>query len=329
MRFKEDVTIKRGEDHLMKNWSSNRIIAIGDLHGDYRIFVEILKMCKLINNNLDWTGGDTYLVQLGDTLDGKRPGTKIDNSFKKESGEVEIIRLIIDLDARAKNVNGRVISLIGNHELYPYYLSKDKEFIRDYVKTKDIKQFRKVYKMDRIKFLMPGGIGGSLFGRTRPLILQLGKFIFIHGSITDKLIRNGKDPRTGKIDIAKINKETSLWLQGGGKIPEYLKKMDEGNPVFSREYSKSITFDEKECSKFDKQLRFFNQANYVVMGHSRFKEINGACDNTLIRTDISLSRAFGGTISSKTLQALEIIHLSGTKKPEINIISQTGKVKLS
>ena len=122
--------------------------------------------------------------------------------------------------------------------------------------------------------------------------------------------------------------ETGLWLQGKGKIPKYLEEMDEENPVFSRLYSKSKSFNEKECSKFDKQLKFFSGANYVVMGHSRFKQINSACNNTLIRTDISLSRAFGGTLSSKTLQALEIIQVPG-KKAEINIIGQTGKVKLS
>ena len=182
----------------------NKIIAIGDLHGDFQIFIRILQMCNLVNKKLEWTGEDTYLVQLGDTLDGKRPETKIEKSFLEESGEVEIIRLILDLDAQAKKFNGRVISLIGNHELYPYYLKNDKQFIRDYVKTKDIEQFRKVYNADRIKFLMPGGIGGSLIGRTRPLILQLGEFIFIHGSITDKLIRNGLSSKTGKVDIAKI-----------------------------------------------------------------------------------------------------------------------------
>lgn len=306
----------------------NKIIAIGDLHGDFQVFLKILLMCDLINKKLEWIGGDTFLVQMGDTLDGKRPDSNIEKSFLKESGEVEIIRLILNLDAQAKKFNGRVISLLGNHELYPYYLKNDKQFIRDYVKKKDIQQFRKVYNTDRIKFLTPGGIGGSLFGRTRPLILQLGEFIFVHGSITDKLIKSGLNPKTGKVDISKINMETSLWLQGEGEIPDYLKEMDEENPVFSRLYSKSKTFDKKECSSFDKQLKFFNGANYVVMGHSRFKEINSVCNNSLIRIDISLSRAFGGNLSNKTLQALEIIQVPG-KKSEINVISQNGKVKLS
>ena len=305
----------------------NKIIAMGDLHGDYEVFVNMLIMCNLVDNKIDWIGGNTYLIQLGDTLDGKRPDTVIEKAFLQISGEIEIIELIIKLDVQAKRFGGRVISLIGNHELYPYYMKNDKDFIRDYVKTADIKNFQKKYKIDRIDFLLPGGMGGSFFGRTRPLILQLGEFIFVHGSITDKLIIHGLDKETGKVDIDKINRDTGDWLQGKGNIPEYLVKMDEENPVFSRYYSNSRTFNKEECSKFDKQLKFFDGANYVVMGHSRFKDINSACNNTLIRTDVSLSRAFGGTLASKSLQALEIIQKNG-KKPVIYIITKNGKVKL-
>ena len=309
------------------SFKNNKIIAIGDLHGDYQIFIKVLQMCNLINKNLDWIGKDTYVVQLGDTLDGKRPETAIDSGFLQESGEIEIIKFILVLDAQAKRKGGRVISLIGNHELYPYYFKNDKQFIRDYVKKKDIKQFKKVYKTDRIKFLKPGGLGGCLLGRTRPLVLQLGEFIFVHGSLTDRLIEHNLDPETGKVDISKINETTSLWLQGKAKIPKFLEKMDGENPVFSRLYSKEKTFDKKECAKFNDQIKLFEGANYVVMGHSRFEEINSACNNTLIRTDISLSRAFGGTLFSKTLQALEIKQYPD-KNPEIKVITKGGKIAL-
>ena len=63
-----------------------------------------------IDKNLDWIGKDTYLIQLGDTLDGKRPETAIDSAFLEESGEIEIIRLILNLDAQARTKNSRVIS---------------------------------------------------------------------------------------------------------------------------------------------------------------------------------------------------------------------------
>lgn len=306
----------------------NKIIAIGDLHGDYKIFIKVLSMCNLIDENLTWIGGNTYLVQLGDTLDGKRPETKIDKQFLEESGEVEIIKIILELDSQAKKYNGRVISLLGNHELYPYYLENNKQFIRDFVKTKDIEQFKKVYNIDRINFLKPGGIGGSLLGRTRPLILKLGQFLFVHGSITDKLIEINLDPKTGYVDINKINNDTSMWMQGKGVVPEYLKSMNNENPLFSRIYSKSQTLYESECTKCSEHLKVFDGVNYVIMGHSRFKDINTTCSSKLIRTDVSLSRAFGGTLSDKYLQALEIIQ-EKDKPPIINVITKENTFRLS
>ena len=307
-------------------YNYNKIIAIGDIHGDYQVFIKCLLMANLIDYNHNWIGGDTYLIQLGDTLDGKRPGVKIDPEFLKQSGEVEIIRYLLYLDSQAKTKGGRVISLIGNHELYPYYLQNDKIFTNDFVKTSDIKMFKTfAHGTDRIKFLQPGNSGGILLGKTRKLVLQLGEFLFIHGSITDKLINTNIVNR--KVSISKINNDTSNWLQGKGKIPECLSDMSDENPVFSRMYSNKKVFNESECKKLDKQLEYFDNVNYVVMGHSRFKKINSTCSKKLIRIDVSLSRAFGGKLDDKELQALEINQYPD-RNPDIKVITEKGKVTL-
>ena len=303
-----------------------RIVCIGDIHGDFQIFKKVLAMCKLIDESDNWIGGDTYLVQLGDTLDGKRPNVVIEKEFLEQSGEVEIIKFILELDAMAKTKGGRVISILGNHELYPYYLASDSNFIKEYVKESDIKAFKKNYNTERIKFLRPGGLGGSLLGRTRPLLLQLGQFLFVHGSITDDLITSNLKS-DGFVDISKINKDTSMWLQGKSNIPSYLSGPESGNPVFSREYSETKTIKSEICKKINDQIKKFKGVNYVIMGHSSHKEINTACDGRLIRTDVSLSRAFGGKMSDKKLQALEIIN--NGSKPVVNIISQKGTVSLN
>jgi hypothetical protein len=129
------------------------------------------------------------------------------------------------------------------------------------------------------------------------------------------------------VDIKKINNETSKWLQGKGRIPKYLEEMDEDNPVFSRSYSNKKDFTSSECKIIEKQISFFKDAKYVVMGHSRFKKINAACNKMLIRTDVSLSRAFGGNLSDKSYQALEILQ-HDDKQPELNIITSIKKFPL-
>merc|ERR1711916_326002 len=52
----------------------NRIIAIGDLHGDLNETINIFKLAKLIEYNestgeTKWIGRDTVVVQVGDQID--------------------------------------------------------------------------------------------------------------------------------------------------------------------------------------------------------------------------------------------------------------------
>src|SRR5438552_11688254 len=46
-----------------------RIVAVGDIHGAYDRFVEILKTAALIDDQLHWSGGRAHLVQTGDVVD--------------------------------------------------------------------------------------------------------------------------------------------------------------------------------------------------------------------------------------------------------------------
>tara|TARA_Y100000389_G_scaffold205043_1_gene262376 strand:+ start:11449 stop:12378 length:930 start_codon:yes stop_codon:yes gene_type:complete len=302
---------------------TSRVISIGDIHGDFKIFKRLLYMCNLIDTSGNWIGGSTIVIQMGDTIDGKRPGVKMDKMYIKESGELEIILYILMLDSQAKLKGGRVISILGNHELYSYYIDdKDKKnYIRDYVKNSDINVFKQ-HKIDRDKFFMPGETGGKLFARTRPLVLQIGEFLFIHGSITDSLIKHNLDSN-GKVNINKINNNVSSWLMGKTKVPKYLEDMDENNPIFSREYSDKKNISEFKCNKIAKQLMKFYNVKHVVMGHSSYSTINSTCKRMLIRTDVSLSRAFGGNLDNKKLHALEIIQTKDSN-PIINTITNEG-----
>jgi len=80
------------------------VVAIGDVHGDFDDFVIILQRAGLIDAQHHWTGGQTTLVQVGDLLDrGPRPR--------------EVMDLVISLEKEAPKAGGRVVSLLGNHEM--------------------------------------------------------------------------------------------------------------------------------------------------------------------------------------------------------------------
>lgn len=80
------------------------IIAIGDLHGDYPALIELLTHADLIDEDAHWRGGKTILIQVGDVVDRGPEPEKVDDYLEV-------------LTKEAKKTGGKVIRLIGNHEL--------------------------------------------------------------------------------------------------------------------------------------------------------------------------------------------------------------------
>ena len=82
---------------------SGRIVAVGDLHGDYSAWRDIARAAGIVSAKGRWIGGETTLVQTGDIAD-RGPKT------------LAIIRDIRRLEREARAAGGRVIVLVGNHE---------------------------------------------------------------------------------------------------------------------------------------------------------------------------------------------------------------------
>ena len=54
----------------LSEWDNvERVVVIGDLHGDYDKFADMLSTAGLIDAAGNWSGGATHLVQLGDVPD--------------------------------------------------------------------------------------------------------------------------------------------------------------------------------------------------------------------------------------------------------------------
>ncbi|MBI3404629.1 MAG: metallophosphoesterase [Acidobacteria bacterium] len=84
--------------------AQGRVVAIGDVHGDCDSFVAILKKVGLIDDKQDWSGGKTIFVQTGDYLD-RGPKAR------------EVMDLLMSLEKQAPKKGGKVIVLLGNHEV--------------------------------------------------------------------------------------------------------------------------------------------------------------------------------------------------------------------
>lgn len=87
-----------------EEWTGvKKIVAVGDVHGDFDQFVVVLRSADLIDDENHWTGGETHLVQTGDVPD-RGPDTR------------KIMDLLMNLEQEAKKAKGYVHALIGNHE---------------------------------------------------------------------------------------------------------------------------------------------------------------------------------------------------------------------
>ncbi len=89
---------------LAQTGARSRIVAIGDVHGAYDNLVEILRRADLIDDTRRWTGGNATLVQVGDFTD-RGPGVR------------RVMDLFIALEAQSRNAGGRVVNVLGNHEV--------------------------------------------------------------------------------------------------------------------------------------------------------------------------------------------------------------------
>ena len=81
-----------------------RIVAVGDVHGAFEAFTNILREAQLINDKNQWSGGNAVLVQTGDVLD-RGPDSK------------KVMDLLMALEKEASKQKGKVIPLLGNHEI--------------------------------------------------------------------------------------------------------------------------------------------------------------------------------------------------------------------
>src|SRR3954454_15567465 len=85
-----------------------RVVAVGDVHGDYTDFVSVLRAARLIDDKGKWIGGKAHLVQTGDVVD-------------RGADLRKVLDLLMSLEKQAAKAGGQVHALIGNHEAMNLY----------------------------------------------------------------------------------------------------------------------------------------------------------------------------------------------------------------
>ena len=302
-----------------------KLIAIGDLHGDIIATLKVLKLAEVIPqnttseniNNVHWCGGDTWIIQLGDQIDRCRPDDWVQNCIKDlddvyedEGNNMTIFKLFLRLDDEAKQYGGRVLGLLGNHEL----MNVDKDF--RYVSPKEFLEF--VPQKDRVSKYTKDGFPLGYYHRTKAFerggniaktysikkksIITVGSFVFVHGGLSIQLVQ--------KYTIAEINQIVSKWLLNQTNESEtkvfdsIFRDDDDMSPFWCRIFSEEEGEDENTEVNFNKLINIVNKNNKLlapikgmVVAHTpQFmdnKYLNGIYNKRLWRIDVGMSRAFG------------------------------------
>lgn len=251
--------------------NTDRIIIIGDVHGDIKRFKDILIKSEIINTNLEWIAEppNTYIIQLGDQIDSL-------NRLTDEKWEVlsdfEMIYFTEHLNDIAKIKGGSVISLIGNHELM--------NIIGDFSYVSP--QSRNELRNDLFK-IKTGSIG--LILAKRPLIVKIKDLLFCHAKLglehLELLKKRNKD-------IFYINYIWKNYIENGKIALEDKEIFDEiilGNNgiLWNR--------NDNNIKKTDELFQHLG-VKYMFLGHTALERIS-IIDNQIFYCDTGLSRAFG------------------------------------
>lgn len=260
---------------------SQRIIVIGDVHGDIKRFKNILIDASIINNDLEWIAEpkNTIVVQIGDQID------SLNRSPDAEEWEVlediNMLYFTYSLNNIALAKGGRVISLIGNHELMNVFGNFS------YVSHNSMFKFRE-------KFFEKQGTLSPILSNMS-IIVKIGDLLFCHAGIR----KHHLDILDSyNIDISYLN---ILWnrFMNGEEISE---------PCDTDIFNNIIASDSgilwSRTPDTDSDLNYVMtrlKCTFMFVGHTPVSSI-GIQQSRIWYTDSGISRSFG----TKTYQYIDI-----------------------
>jgi hypothetical protein len=235
------ATAVRAED----SWDGvARVVAVGDVHGDYDQFLSVLRAAEVVDERGHWTGGRTHLVQVGDRID-RGPDSR------------KVMDLLMRLEGEALKAGGFVHPLLGNHEVmnmtgdlryttpaeFAAFQSPDSAHLasnlwKNYVRWRQQEKMRPPSEEERKRFeaehplgwvehrraFSPEGKYGRWLSRQNTVI-RIGDALFLHGGISPKYadfslrdlnetIRQELKEPDPRLAVVSTDPEGPLWFRG-------------------------------------------------------------------------------------------------------------------
>lgn len=292
---------------------AQRIVAVGDLHGDYGAWLEIAQESGVSTDGKHWTGGRSMLVQLGDIVD-------------RGPDSLKIIRHLQALEKEAVKAGGKVVVLLGNHEAmnvigdlryvdpgeYAAFVTRKSERTRkmmwqamarslvEQARATDPEVTPEAVRaawmartpLGLIEHRSAWSPGGELAAWTsdRPALFKVGDILFAHGGISSEASAE---------TIAAINARYAAALAEGTEVDRSVLD-DQLGPIWYRGNVIGAPDQGERPAPPDELAAALAGmgVSRLVVGHTpSLAGIAVERDGQLIRIDTGISKAYGGPAS--------------------------------
>lgn len=312
-----------------------RVVAIGDVHGDYQQFVTLLREAQLIDQRNRWTGGATHLVQTGDILD-RGPESR------------KVMELLMSLETQARRAGGQVHALIGNHEAmniygdlrytsaqeYQAFRDGNSEKVRASFYQRHVESLKKSmppeelpelderyrrawearyplgYFEHRFAFSNQGRFGKWILGHNA--IIKINDTLFLHG---------GLSPKYANDSIPAINQKVRTELEDPAQLSGGIV-VDEEGPLWDRGLALA---EENLLTPHVEQLLEKYGARRIVLGHTVTEgAVIPRLQGKVLLIDVGLSALYGARRACLILEGDQAYALHRGRKLSLSWDSEPG-----
>ncbi len=320
-------------------WSGvERIVTIGDVHGDYDRFVTLLRLTRLIDQNNNWVGGKTHLVQTGDVPD-RGPDSR------------KVMDLLMTLETQAEIANGYVHALIGNHEAMNIYgdiryvhpgecaafmsaksadLQKSsymRHVMELYSKPPPdgVPRFDEAYKAKwekehplghfehRAAIGPKGEYGKWILGHNA--VIKINDTLFVHGGI---------GPKYASVSIRQVNERVRRELTNFKRRLRGGIVIDGEGPLWYRGLANNS--EETESTHLEALLKQHG-VQRIIMGHTTTGGVvRTRFNGRAIFIDVGISEAYGGHLGALIIEGGKLYTINGDAK--LKLLSESDEAAL-
>nr|WP_320117557.1 metallophosphoesterase [uncultured Marinifilum sp.] len=245
------------------NNPTNKIIVLGDIHGQFKSLIEILRNNDVIDKNNHWIFGDGHLVFTGDVFDRGEQVT-------------ECLWLIFQLEIQAKKAGGNVHYIIGNHEMMA--LLFDDRYVAD--KYKHAANYLHSHYSN---FFNRHSVLGNWL-RSKNTLIRIGDQLFVHAGISPQFLE-----KKFKIDMVNMKMRYHLnnytQLKDTSLVDLFLYSY---SPIWYRGYlSRTPSYDRISLADVIKTLEFYDSI-VIIFGHTPVARVYPFYSFKLIAMDVPI-----------------------------------------